>query len=383
MNMDLMDFRAQIDDTDDKILLLFKKRMEISNQIALFKKENGIPMLDSKREREKLASIGDKAGEELRSYAYILYNILFELSRAKQGSVLNAASDLSHAIANASDNTSKTFPKHALVACQGVEGAYSQIACDRLFSEPNILYFTSFDGVFSAIRDGLCQYGILPLENSTAGSVNAIYDLMMSHSFKIVRSVRLKIDHNLLARPGVKKEDIREIVSHEQAIQQCAEYLKSFGKGIKITPAANTAEGAKMVAASNRNDVAALASRSCCGLYDLKCIESSVQDRDNNYTRFICISKDLEIYPGADRTSIMLTTAHKPGALYKILGRIYTLGVNIVKLESRPISNRDFEFMFYFDLETSIYSDKFAQLMCELEDMCEDFNYLGSYTEII
>jgi len=381
--MDLQDLRAQIDDTDDRILRLFKDRMDISREIARFKKENDLPVLDSVRERDKLASIGDKAGDELRSYAYMLFDLLFELSRSQQGSVLNAASELSFAIADASKNTEKVFPKHALAACQGVEGAYSQIACDRLFAEPKILYFTGFDGVFSAIRDGLCQYGILPLENSTAGSVNAIYDLMMSHSFKIVRSVRLKIDHNLLAKPGVKKENIREIVSHEQAIQQCAEYLKGFGKGVKITAAANTAEAAKMVAAANRDDIAALASRSCCGLYELKCIESSVQDRDNNYTRFICISKELEIYPGADRTSIMLTTAHKPGALYKILGRIYTLGVNIVKLESRPIPNRDFEFMFYFDLETSIYSDKFSQLMCQLEGMCEDFHYLGSYTEIV
>ena len=381
--MDLQNLRAQIDDTDDRILLLFKRRMDISRQIALYKMENNLPVLDALRERDKLAIIGDKAGAELRSHAYILFDLLFELSRTQQGSVLNAASELSYAIAMASENTERVFPKHALAACQGVEGAYSQIACDRLFAEPNILYFTGFDGVFSAIRDGLCQYGVLPLENSTAGSVNAIYDLMMSNSFNIVRSVRLKIDHNLLAKPGVKKEDIREIISHEQAIQQCAEYLKGFGKGVKITTAANTAEAAKTVAVANRNDIAALASRSCCGLYELKCIESSVQDRDNNYTRFICISKDLEIYPGADRTSIMLTTAHKPGALYKILGRIYTLGVNIVKLESRPIPNRDFEFMFYFDLETSVYSDKFSQLMCELEGMCEDFHYLGSYTEIV
>jgi chorismate mutase/prephenate dehydratase len=129
--------------------------------------------------------------------------------------------------------------------------------------------------------------------------------------------------------------------------------------------------------------VAALASRSCCDLYALKCVEGSVQDRGNNYTRFICISKNLEIYPGADRTSIMLTCAHKPGSLYKVLGQIYTLGVNIVKLESRPIPDLDFEFMFYFDLETSVYSKKFSQLLCELENMCEEFHYLGSYTEIV
>ena len=381
--MDLHDYRAQIDKVDDQLLSLFKERMGISGKIAQFKKEHGLAALDATREREKLADIGEKAGDDIRSFAYILYTTLFEISRAYQVNIINAESDLNKIISGAVEHTDRVFPQHALVACQGVEGAYSQIACDRLFADPNILYFTGFDGVFSAIRDGLCQYGILPLENSTAGSVNMVYDLMMKYSFKIARSVRLKIDHNLLAKPGAKKEGIREIFSHEQAIQQCAGYLKGLGKNVKVTTVTNTAEAAKMVAESERNDVAALASHSCCDLYALKCLESSVQDRGNNYTRFICISKNLEIYPGADRTSIMLTTSHKPGSLYKVLGLIYALGVNVVKLESRPIPDRDFEFMFYFDLETSVYSKKFSQLMCELENLCEEFHYLGSYTEIV
>jgi len=381
--MDMQTYREQMDRIDDELLRLFKERMGVSHQIALYKKEHGLPALDATRERDKLAAIGEKAGEEMRSYACMLYSMLFELSRTHQGSILHVESELNRTVAAALEHTKPVFPQHAQVACQGMEGAYSQLACDRLFTEPNILYFTNFDGVFSAIRDGLCQYGILPLENSTAGSVNAVYDLMMRYQFKIARSVRLKVDHNLLVKAGTTKDDIREIFSHEQAIQQCTGYLKGLGKNVKITVVGNTAEAAKMVAESDRDDVAALASRSCCELYGLKCLDNSVQDRGNNYTRFICISKELEIYPGADRTSIMLTTAHKPGALYKVLGRIHTLGVNIVKLESRPIPDRDFEFMFYFDLETSVYSQNFSQLMCELENMCEEFHYLGSYTEIV
>ncbi|MCL2107625.1 MAG: chorismate mutase [Oscillospiraceae bacterium] len=381
--MDLEGYRARIDGVDDELLRLFQERMNISREIAQYKKEAGLPVLHPGREREKLFAMGEKAGEDIRSYAHMLFLMLFELSRAYQGSLLNQESELKKTILEAAEKTERVFPQRALVACQGVEGTYSQIACDRLFNEPNILYFTSFDAVFSSIRDGLCQYGILPLENSTAGSVNMVYDLMMRYSFKIVRSVRIKIDHNLLTRPGVKKDDIREIFSHEQAIQQCAGYLKGLGADVKITAVANTAQAAKMVAESDREDVAALASRSCCDLYDLKCADSSVQDKGSNFTRFICISKDLEIYPGAEQTSIMLTTAHKPGALYNVLGRIYTHGVNVVKLESRPIPDRNFEFMFYFDLETSIYSKKFIQLMCELESMCEAFQYLGSYSEVL
>jgi chorismate mutase/prephenate dehydratase len=380
--VNLQDYRETIDKVDAELLRLFKERMDISSQIAQYKKEHGLPALDAAREREKLYEISEKAGE-MRTYTHALYSMLFDLSRTHQENLLKAESELYKNIADALNNTEKEFPQHTLVACQGVEGAYSQIACERLFSEPNISYSASFDGVFSSIRSGVCRYGVLPLENSTAGSVNAVYDLMMRYEFKIVRSVRLKIDHNLLAKPGVQKADIKEIFSHEQAINQCADYLKGFDKNVKITSAVNTAEAAKMVAGSERNDVAALASRSCCDLYALKCLESSVQDKKNNHTRFICITKDLEIYPGAEKTSVMLTIANKPGALYQVLGRIYALGINIVKLESRPIPDSNFEFMFYFDLETSVYSAQFRQLIYELESLCEGFHYLGSYLEIV
>ena len=138
-----------------------------------------------------------------------------------------------------------------------------------------------------------------------------------------------------------------------------------------------------MVANSDTNTMAAISSRACEELYGLACLESSIQDEGNNRTRFICISKNLEIYPGADKTSIMMVLSHKPGALYKVLARMYVLGINVIKLESRPIPDRDFEFMFYFDLETSIYSEEFVQLMCELDEFSDEFKYLGSYTEVI
>ena len=138
-----------------------------------------------------------------------------------------------------------------------------------------------------------------------------------------------------------------------------------------------------MVSESDRTDIAALSSYACAELYNLDCIKNVIQDSQNNHTRFVCISKNLEIYPGADKTSLMLIAPHKPGSLYKALARLYALGINLIKLESRPIPDRDFEFMFYFDLETSIYSEEFAQLICELDEISEDFKYFGSYSEVI
>jgi len=380
--MDIQDLRNNIDVIDDQLVTLFCQRMEVAAKIADVKKAEGMPILVPSREREKLQDVAGKAGPEMANYTRVLYSMLFELSRSYQSKHSGEESPLYSRITRAIAQTPKLFPPAPIVACQGVEGAYSQIACEKIFRNPFILYFRNFEAVFTAIEQGLCQYGILPIENSTAGSVNKVYDLMIRHNFSIVRTFRLKVDHNLLVNPGTKLADIKEIYSHEQAINQCGDFLQSL-PGVNVIPVGNTALAAQMVAESGRKDVAALSSRACAEIYGLVCLQSSVQDKGNNHTRFICISKDLEIYPGSDKTSIMMILNHKPGALYKVLARLYTLGINVTKLESRPLPDREFEFMFYFDLETSIYSEEFVQLMCELDELCEEFRYLGSYTEVV
>ena len=380
--MELTELRQQIDSIDDQLVQLFCQRMEVAAQIADCKKRSGTPIYVPAREREKLQDIAQKAGPEMDNYTRVLYSMLFELSRSYQSKRSGQISPLYDQITQAIQQTPNLFPQSPMVACQGVEGAYSQIACEKIFKNPMILYFRNFEAVFSAIEQGMCQYGILPIENSTAGSVKKVYDLMIQHRFSIVRTFRLKVDHNLLANPGTKLSDIKEIYSHEQAISQCSEFLQTL-PGVTVIPVANTAMAAEMVAKSGRKDVAALSSRSCAQLYGLVNLAASVQDQGSNHTRFICISKNLEIYPGADKTTIMMILNHKPGALYKVLARLYTLGINVTKLESRPLPEREFEFMFYFDLETSIYSQEFVQLMCELAQLCEEFKYLGSYSEVV
>lgn len=380
--MKLTELRNKIDSIDKELVRLFTERMDIAAQVAEFKRENNLPIFVPAREREILQTVADLAGPEMDNYTRVLYSMLFELSRNYQQKKNTKESELYQRISESIENTPKLFPQSAMVACQGVEGAYAQIACEKIFKSPMIMYFKNFDGVFQAIEKGLCQYGILPIENSTAGSVKKIYDLMIHHNFSIVRTFRLKIDHNLLGIKGASLDGITEIYSHEQAISQCSEFLKKFPEA-KIIPVENTAVAAKIVSESGRTDIATISSRSCEELYGLKCLASSIQDEGNNRTRFICIGKNLEIYPGSDKTSIMMILNHKPGALYKVLARMYVLGINVIKLESRPIPDRDFEFMFYFDLDTSIYSDAFIQLMCELEDLCEEFKYLGSYTEVV
>lgn len=379
--MELKELRNQIDEIDDQLVTLFAKRMNIAAAIGDYKKANNLPVFVPAREREKLKDVGEKAGPEMSNYTRVLYSMLFELSRSYQSKRNEVLSPLYQQIHNAIENTPKLFPAAPMVACQGVEGAYAQIACEKIFKNPFIMYFKNFESVFTAIEQGLCQYGILPIENSTAGSVKKVYDLMIHHKFSIVRTFRLKIDHNLLANTGAKLSCIKEIYSHEQAINQCSEFLAKM-PGVKVIPVENTAVAAEMVASSGRLDVAAISSRSCMELYGLTSLAASIQDEGNNRTRFICISKNMEVYPGSDKTSIMMILNHRPGALYRVLARFYALGINVTKLESRPLPDRDFEFMFYFDLETSIYSEEFVQLICELDELCEEFTYLGSYSEV-
>ena len=380
LNLDTL--RKELDTIDTEITDLFKKRMDISLEVAKYKQENNLPVMNSGREKEILHRVSEQIGDQYDGYARLLFNTIFEASRSAQNNYLAKRSDLADRIARALDETPKLFPKKAIVACQGVQGANSQAACEKLFEVPNITYFNTFEGVFNAVEKGLCQYGVLPIENSSYGSVGSVYDLMQKYNFHIVKSIRLRINHNLMAKPGTKLSDIKEIFSHEQAIGQCGEFLKNL-KDVKVTACANTALAAKMVAESDRTDVAAISAKECLELYGLELIKKHIQVTDNNYTRFICISKKMEIYPGANKISLILSLPHIPRSLYHTIAKFAALGINLIKLESRPIPGSDFEFMFYFDLEASVYSEELINLLSELENQPETFVFLGSYTEAI
>ena len=190
------------------------------------------------------------------------------------------------------------------------------------------------------------------------------------------------ISHCLLAKPGTKPEDIKVIYSHQQAIDQCANFLSKLS-GVEVRACSNTALAAKNVSQSEDNSIAAISSRACAELYGLQILAETIQDTGANRTRFICISKKAEIYPGANRTTLLMVLKHRPGALFSVLERCNELGVNLVKLESRPIPERDFEFLFYFDLDIAAASPALAELIPLLEAETEELRYLGSYLEVV
>ena len=378
--MELSEIREKINAVDDQLLDLFLQRMDLSEEVAAYKNEHHQPILNKQREREILAKVAEKSGDRER-FSYHLFSTIFELSRSRQAELITAPTKVEAQVKASLAAGGEVFPQTGLVACQGVEGANSQVACDRLLPRGNIVYVKSFEAVFSAVESGLCKFGVVPIENSSNGSVRAIYDLIQRKKFSIVRSTRLCIRHELLALPGVKMDDITEIYSHEQAIGQCSKFLNGLG-GVRVIPCDNTAMAAKMVADSGSRHAAAISSHPCAALYGLQCVNDAIQDSDNNYTRFICITKDPVIYAGANRISLIIACDNKPGALYEILSKLAALNINMTKLESCPVSGRNFEFIFFLELEASVQEPGVLSMLQEMERSCASFNFLGSYAEV-
>ncbi|MBQ9616833.1 MAG: chorismate mutase [Oscillibacter sp.] len=378
--MELTEIRANIDRIDAELLRLFLERMELADKTAEYKAAHNLPILNREREREILAKVTEDAGDRER-YAYHLFATLLELSRSRQAELVSPPAKVTAYIEAALAGGGEIFPQTGLVACQGIEGGNSQAACDRLLPRGHIVYVKTFQAVASAVESGLCKFGVLPIENSSNGSVRAVYDLLQDHKLSVVRSTRLHIRHELLALPGVKLSDITEIHSHEQAIGQCSRFLNGLN-GVRVIPESNTASAAKSLSGSGNRHAAAISSHACAALYGLECVSDRIMDSDNNYTRFICVSKDPAIYSGANRISLIIATENKPGALYDVLSKLAALGVNMTKLESCPVSGRNFEFIFFIELEASVKEPGVLSMLEEMERSCESFQFLGSYAEV-
>lgn len=378
--MNIEELRNGIDKIDDQIAELYSKRMELCKEIGQIKASKGCGTDVPEREKSILNRLTDGQSDEMKLYLKQLYSTIFYTSKAYQNqytkSVSTSAEDIRRAIAK-----DMTFPISASVACQGVSGSYSSIATEKMFELSNISYFKTFDAVFNAIDKRMCKYGVLPIENSNTGSILQVYDLMQKYRFYIVKSVRVQIKHALVAKPGADISKIKTVISHEQGLMQCAGFLKSLG--VECHAVENTAVAARTVAESNDDTIAAICSTESASIYGLTVLKSNIQDNANNYTRFICISKDMEIYKGADKISVMINAAHTPGSLNRVLGRFSALNLNVTKLESRPISNSAFEFMFYFDFEGDVTEERVLNLIADLENGTDQFVFLGSFKEVL
>ncbi len=375
--MDIAEIRTKIDAIDSDLLKLFLQRMALMRDVVDYKTAHNLPVVDKVREREVLAQMMDKAGD-MEEYAFYFFSKLISLACARQNEFIAKPTKVRTLVEQVMAQPNEVFPKTGTVACQGVEGSNAQAACDKLLPRGRIMYVKSFKAVFEAVGSGLCKYGVLPIENSSNGSVRAVYELLLEYQFSIVRSTDLFIRHELLAKPGTKLEDIRQIYSHPQAIGQCSNFLSSL-KGVEVLPYDNTASAAKMVSESQASGLAAIAAPDCAKLYGLTSMCSDIQDSDNNYTRFICIAKDPVIYAGSNHISLILTCSNTPGALNDILSRLAARGVNMSKLESCPVTGRHFEFMFFLELDASVQDPGILPMLEDLERSCPTFTFLGNY----
>lgn len=373
---DLGEIRVEIDKIDSELIELFKKRMDCAKAVGLYKKENNIPVLNQNRENEILDNVEEKGGE-YGSHARLLFSNIMELSRALQHNIVGSGKKLRADILNAS---SKMQTENVKVGYQGIKGANGHEATLKLFPNGDAVNYKTFADVFDAVDREEVTYGVLPVENSTAGSVSAVYDLILKHRFYIVKALDLPIDYCLAGLKQSEFSDIEKVWSHPQSLSQCANYISK--NNFDSTPFENTAVAAREVANEKRLNVAAICSYKAAEEYGLKILDNHLQDDKGNTTRFIVISKTLCIPEDANKISLCFSLPHVTGSLYGLLCRFNSLGLNLTKIESRPRKGKDFEYLFYLDFSGSVHSDNVIDLISQLSEEMPEFSFLGNYCEL-
>lgn len=373
---DLSEIRVEIDKIDSELIELFKKRMDCAKAVGLYKKENDIPVLNQNRENEILDSVEEKGGE-YGSHARLLFSNIMELSRALQHNIVGSGKQLRADILNAS---SKMQTENVKVGYQGIKGANGHEATLKLFPNGDAVNYKTFADVFDAVDREEVTYGVLPVENSTAGSVSAVYDLILKHRFYIVKALDLPIDYCLAGLKQSEFSDIEKVWSHPQSLSQCANYIAKHN--FDSTPFENTAVAAREAAKEKRLNVAAICSYKAAEEYGLKILDNHLQDDKGNTTRFIVISKTLCIPENANKISLCFSLPHVTGSLYGLLCRFNSLGLNLTKIESRPRKGKDFEYLFYLDFSGSVHSDNVIDLISQLSEEMPEFSFLGNYCEL-
>lgn len=365
--------RQEINEIDSQLLPLFLKRMKCSEQVAALKLEAGAPVLNVKREQEILDKIRQQGGD-YGSEAAMLYHSILSVSRARQHKLLSGGEEL-RILEQTAVRSMPERPEKVL--CQGVEGAYSHQAALSLFGEAPIAFTPTWKQVFEEVKSGKAQFGVLPVENSAAGSVTAVYDLILKYRFFIVGAAAVRVKHCLAAANA--EVPVKTVISHPQALSQCAEYIEEHG--LQTMEFSNTAAAAKYVAEEQPAGVAALCSKEAALQYGLCILEENVQDEKDNTTRFVVISREPIFPEEANKISLCFSLPHKAGALHTVLARFAMCGLNMTKIESRPIPGKAFEYDFYLDFTGNIHEEGALDLLCSLHDELPRFSFLGNYSE--
>lgn len=373
--MDIKDIRTEIDDIDRQIVELFRRRMDCSTRVGEYKKENNIPILNTAREEQVLSKV-ESLGGEYGSYTRLLYTNIMELSRDLQYNIVNGGAQLNELIAGA-DSALDTSSDKWSIACLGMEGSNSHLAAVKFFPNAKINLEKNFDKVFESVQSDISDFGVLPVENSCAGSVSKVYDLILKYRYYIVGEIDLPIEYCLCAIPQSDMSDIELVLSHEQGLAQCSIFLSE--NGLKTKKCGSTSVAAQTVADEKRVNWAALCTKQAADEFGLKVLDKDIQNTDNNCTRFIVISKKPIITENADKISLCFSVPHTSGSLYNVLCRFASHGLNLTKIESRPMPNASFEYLFYVDFTGNVHNEDNRRMICALSEDVTEFSFLGNY----
>ncbi len=375
--LDLQECRKKIDHIDDKIIQLFEERMKVCEEVAAYKIQTGKKVLDPQREREKIETLKKKAHGEFNARgAEELFQQIMAISRKRQYQLLTESGTKEEE----EFKCVKKLPlKNANVAFQGVEGAYSYAAMRAYFGEEiQSFHVHTWRDAMEAVAEGRADYAVLPIENSTAGIVADIYDLLTEYRLFIVGEQIIRVEHVLLGLPGASLKHIERIYSHPQGLAQCRKYLNENPLW-KTVEYGNTAGAAKKVREDGKLEYAAIASREAGEVFGLSVLAENICENQENSTRFIVVGKNPVYEEKAEKISVCFELPHASGTLYDMLSHIIYNGLNMTKIESRPITEKPWEYRFFLDFEGNLKDSAVKNALLGMEEEAILFRVLGNY----
>lgn len=365
--------RKEIDKTDEQILSLFYKRMGLCIDVANYKKENHLNIFQSGREDEILNNIRNKAPEKYCQSAIALYTTIMEVSKILQQKEISPNIPFI-------EYKDLVIPDDCSVGVPGTKGSNSYFAARKIFNEKNIKFYSEFEDICKDVDSGKINYGILPIDNSTAGTVNQTYELAEKYNFHICLSTKISVSHCLAIKKGSKLSNVNKVYSHPQALMQCSNFIKE--NNLESVSYSNTALAAEMVSKSDSNNISAICSEYCAELFGLEVVAKNINDISKNVTKFIIITKHCYIPDKADTISIILTIPNKCGSLYRLLAKFFVNDLNMEEIESRPMKDGSFNYRFHIDFNGNINDREVKSLLHDLKLKADSFKFLGNYKSI-
>jgi chorismate mutase/prephenate dehydratase len=375
---DLAKIRKEIDDVDSKLLEYFEYRMDLAHKVAQYKKKNGLPVFDSAREKEKLDSLKKLIKDKDNTDAVVeLFSQIMAISRRAQYRQLNTFFDLGFIAVNEFRAGSDTN-----IAYYGEPGSYTQQAMLEYFNGKGIgRPMGTFYEVMEALKENKADYGVLPIENSSTGTLADIFDLLAEYDNYIIGEHVVAIDHCLWGLKEAELSDIKRVYSHRQGLLQCMNFLKQYPH-LELVEGGSTASSARRVYSDNDISQAAIASRKAGETYGLKLLKASIHNEDHNQTRLIIISNKKEYYKKANQISICFALPHRSGALYNILSHFIHNNLNLTRIESRPIKGKAFRYRFFADFEGSLEDVGVKNALYSIGEEALELKILGSYVPV-